>query len=353
MLPKEQYCGDVHTFVYSLNSNSNCWRALRDMSVLCAETGRTEQAQQLAQVAAAYRKVILDTLEKATDRSVSPPFVPVALSGEEDPHAPIWGTTMGSYWNLMIHYILASGVFTADSKTADHVLRYVEQNGGLSMGMLRARATPGNFWVQGPRANDLYGMRRNLVLLQRDEVDLALVTFYGKLAQGMARDTFVGCEGSSLVPVDKFGRQMALPPNSSANTNYLQTLRYLLVQDYDLNDDGEAETLRLAFATPRAWLKDGGEIKVERAPTSFGDVSFTIRSAVEKGTVIADVSLPQRAAAKTLLRLRVPDGYEIKTASAGSTDVLVTPSPNGPTLDITNLKGKVQIIANVLRTSAK
>src|SRR5437762_3746581 len=70
MLPKEQYCGDVHTFVYSLNSNANCWRALRDMSVLCADTGRTEQAQQLAKVAEEYRKIILAAIDKAIDRSV-------------------------------------------------------------------------------------------------------------------------------------------------------------------------------------------------------------------------------------------------------------------------------------------
>src|SRR5206468_3544809 len=78
MLPKEQYCGDVHVFVYSLNSNANCWRALRDMSIVCQETGRTEQAKKLAEVAAEYRKVILATLDKAIDKSVTPPFVPVA-----------------------------------------------------------------------------------------------------------------------------------------------------------------------------------------------------------------------------------------------------------------------------------
>jgi hypothetical protein len=324
------------------------------MSLLCADTGRTEQAQQLAKVAEEYRKIILAALEKAVDKSVNPPFVPVALSGEEDPHQPIWATTMGSYWNLMIHYILASGVFPADSKMAEDVLRYVEQNGGIAMGMLRARATPGNFWVAGPRVNDLYGLRRNLVLLQRDEVDLALVAFYGKLAQGMSRDTFIGCEGSSLVPVDQFGRQMALPPNSSANSNYLQTLRNLLVQDLDTDDDGRPETLRLCFATPRAWLKGGSEIKVERAPTTFGDVSFTIRSDVEKGKVTADVSLPERApAAKTLLRLRVPDGFAVKTASAGSTDLLVQSSPNGATLDVTKLTGKIQVVANVERVQSK
>ncbi len=82
----------------------------------------------------------------------------------------------------------------------------------------------------------------------------------------MTRDTFIGCEGSSLAAVDEFGRQLYLPPNSAANSNYLQTLRYLLVQDYDMNDDGKPETLRLLFATPRAWLADGKEIKVANAP---------------------------------------------------------------------------------------
>jgi hypothetical protein len=338
MLPKEQYCGDVHTYVYSLNSNANCWRALRDMSILCEETGRTEQAQQLAATAAEYRKVILDALDKAIDKRVDPPFVPVALSGEEDPHVPIWGTTMGSYWNLMIHYILASGIFPADSDTSSDVLRYVERNGGLCMGMLRARNTPGNWYVLAPRVNDLYGMRRNLVLLQRDEADLALVGFYGKLAQGMTRDTFIGGEVTCLGPVDQFCRQVSLPPNSAANSNFLQTLRYLLVQDYDTDDDGKADMLRLCFATPRAWLADGKTIKVTDAPTAFGPVSFTIQSKLSKGVVDVDLNLPTRnPPSKILLRLRLPDGAKVVGAK------------DGETLDISVLKGHAGVQAKVKR----
>jgi hypothetical protein len=330
MLPKEQYCGDVHTYVYSLNSNANCWRALREISILCEETGRTEQAQKLASVAAEYRKIIMAALDKAIDHSVDPPFVPVALSGEEDPHVPIWATTMGSYWNLMIHYILASGVSPYNSQTTTDILRYVEHNGGLVMGMLRARNTPGNWYVVGPRVNDLYGMRRNLVLLERNEPDLALVGFYGKLAQGMTRDTFIGGEVTSLGIVDSFGRQISLPPNSAANSNFLQTLRYLLVQDYDLDDDGKPETLRLAFATPRAWLEDGKSIKVTNAPTTFGPVSFTLDSHLSQGTVSVDVDLPTRTAPKkTLLRLRLPNNLKISDA------------PDGETLDLSNQHGHV------------
>jgi hypothetical protein len=29
LFPKEQYCGDIHTFVYSLNANAKAWRAIR------------------------------------------------------------------------------------------------------------------------------------------------------------------------------------------------------------------------------------------------------------------------------------------------------------------------------------
>jgi hypothetical protein len=345
MFPREKYCGDIDTRVYSLNSNANCWRALRDISGVLSEIGDTEQSQKLATIASEWRNILLDAIDKATQRDVDPPFVPIALSGEERPHDPIWGTTIGSYWNLMIEYVLGSGVFTADSRTATNILRYLQTRGGLCMGMLRARATPGNFWVYGGRINDLYGTRYALTLLQRDEADRALVSFYGKLAQGMTRDTFIGCEGSSIGAVDEFGRQMALPPNSAANANYLQQLRYILVQDWDLDDDGQPETLRLLFATPRTWLADGKTIRVERAPTAFGDVSVRATSNINRGQVSVDVSLPQREAAKkTLLRLRLPEGYRLVKAGTGARELGKT---DRETLDLTGLAGQVQIFATV------
>jgi hypothetical protein len=321
MFPREKYCGDIDTMVYSLNSNANCWRAMRDMSVILND-------EQLATQAAGYRKILLDAIDHATRRDVKPPFVPIALSGEENPHDPIWTSTIGSYWNLMIEYVLASEVCPPDSQATTDILHYLQQKGGLCMGMLRARATPGNFWMSGGRINDLYGVRYVLTLLRRDEPDRALVSFYGKLAQGMARDTFIGCEGSGLNPVDQFGRQMYLPPNSAANSNFLQQLRYLLIQDYDTDDDGKPDTLRLCFATPRAWLADGKTIKVTNAPTDFGKISFTIQSNLSKGNVSVDLDLPTRnPPTKILLRLRLPDGAKIAD------------SKDGQTLDISNLHG--------------
>src|SRR5438093_1084005 len=126
------------------------------------------------------------------------------------------------------------------------------------------------------------------------------------LAQGLTRDTFLGGEGCSLTPLDGRGRQFYCPPNSAANGFFLTMLRNLLVQDLDVDDDGEPETLRLLFGTSRRWLEDGKRIVVERAPTAFGPVSVRAESHLASGSVTATVELPTRnAPRRTLLRAPV------------------------------------------------
>src|SRR5580765_5958085 len=51
LFPKEQYCGDITTPVYSLNSNAKCWAALRDMAPVLEELGQKEEAEQVRQTA--------------------------------------------------------------------------------------------------------------------------------------------------------------------------------------------------------------------------------------------------------------------------------------------------------------
>jgi hypothetical protein len=337
LLPREKYCSDIDTPVISINANANCWRGLRDMGLVLADIGEIEQAERLAKTAADYRKTILATIEKALDRLVDPPFLPIAL-GEEEVHDPITGTRLGSYWNLVIPQELFSEVFPANSQTASDVMKYIQTRGGLCMGMARVQSVRG-FWMNEQNIDDLYTTRYALALLERDEPDRALVSFYGKLAQGMTRDTFIDGESSGIVPVDEFGRQMGLPPNSTANASFLLQLRYLLVQDYDTDDDGWADTLRLCFATPRRWLEDGKEIIVERAPTRFGEVSLHIKSDLKHNRVTSDIDLPARAPTHILLRLRLPGDAKIKCADV--------PIVGTDTLDLTSQRGHCHIVAAI------
>ena len=171
----------------------------------------------------------------------------------------------------MIPYVLGSGVFGPGDEREGWIIDYLRKHGGLAMGMIRSMPHQGEFDKQ-PGVNVLYGLRYNLTLLRRGDRDHALVGFYGHLAQGMTRDTFIGGEGSRFLHGDKHGRSFYLPPNSASNATFLTTLRYLLIQDWDLDDDGKPETLRLLDAIPPRWLADGKVIRVEKAPTAFGEM---------------------------------------------------------------------------------
>lgn len=346
LLPREKYCSDIDTPVHSLNNNANAWRGLRDMAVVMAQCGYPG-ANQLANTAAQYRPLILAAMEKSIDHSVDPPFVPVALDGEEKPTIPITSTRMGSYWNLVAPCVLWSGLFPIGSRTADAMMDYIRLNGGLCMGMVRVQSARG-VWVNTQNIDDLYTIRYQLALLRRDregDVDRALVGFYGKLTQGFTRDTFIDGESTSIVPLDRFGRQVALPPNSTANACFLIPFRNLLVQDWDTDDDGRADELRLAFATPRAWLENGKRIRVERAPTQFGEISYEIRSLLGKGRIEADLTLPARRAASSVrLRLRSP-GFHLHRAQCGDQTLPI----NGETIDLSRLTGSIHVVAHFTR----
>ncbi|MBI5802759.1 MAG: hypothetical protein HZA92_18810 [Verrucomicrobia bacterium] len=344
LFPREQYCGDIPTPVYSLNSNAKAWRALRDFSAMLETMGEREEAQRLAIVAAEFKQRILAAVAKST-RAEAPGFVPIALSGEEEPYETITGTKMGSYWNLMANYVLGTGILGEPRERG--LLDYIQQHGGLVMGMTRSRPNV-TFWTGPHSANPLYGTRHVLTLLRRDEPDRALVSFYGMLAQGFTRDTFIAGEGGSLTPLDAHGRLFYCPPNSAGNAHFLAMLRHLIVQDWDADDDGKPDTLRLAFATPRRWLEDGKEVKVERAPTAFGEISLSIRSRLNAGEVLAEFTPPARAPTQVFLRVRVPDGWQVSSARAGERELKLDTQG---TADVSLLRGRTAMRFTVRRVN--
>jgi len=347
LYPKEQYCGDISTPVLSLNANAKAWRALRDLGAMLEEIGDRAEAERYLKVAAEFKKDVMAALEKSIRRDINPPFVPIALLDKEPIHDPICEVRIGSYWNIIIGYTIASGIFSPGSEEESWIPRYQEQHGGLCMGMLRSGGAAFNFWTGEHRVNPLYGTRYALDTLRRDDAERALVSFYGMLAQGFTRNTFVCGEGCTLAPVDARGRFFYCPPNSAANGHFLSMLRYLLVQDWDLDDDGKPETLRLGFATPKRWMEDGKTLRIDRAPTAFGPVSLGMHSQLAQGTIKAEVVLPVRNAPKhAFLRARVPDGWRVTGAEVGGRKL---EADDKGTVDVTDLKGSISIQFQVSR----
>lgn len=331
LLPREDYCGDIKTPIFSLNSNANSWRGLRDFAVVLDEIGEKELALKVSSEAKEYRKLILDAVEKSVRKDVKPPFMPIALFGEEEPYETLTESRMGSYWDLMIPYVLGSGVLGDDSEQTGWILDYLHQHGGIFMGMIRFHEVT---------TDDLYGLRYILTLLRRDETERALVSFYGKMAQGLTKDTYIGGERVDLNPTSPYGRWEDQPPNSTSNALWLWNLRYLMVQDWDMDDDGRPDTLRLMFATPQRWLEDGNIIRVEQLPTAFGAVSVRVTSHVNQGEVLSEVTLPAHTTKQTFLRVCLPDGLVATSAKVAGKELAVD---DRGTVDITGLTGNIAV----------
>ena len=91
------------------------------------------------------------------------------------------------------------------------------------------------------------------------------------------------------------------------------TLRNLLIQDWDLDEDARARHAAAAVRGPARWLADGQQIRIENAPTMFGPVSFHVESKLSDGYVEAHVTPPPRPAKKMLLRAPLPAGWQVES----------------------------------------
>jgi hypothetical protein len=319
LLPKDNYAGDIATQVYSLSSNSASWRGLRDVAAMLDDMGQRDEAASLRKEADAYRDAILAAVARSEKLDANPPFIPIALLSDEPAHDPLTATRQGSYYDLMSPYVIGSEIFGQGSEREDWLLGYLQNHGGLAMGMMRTEQHQGQFKDE-PGVCPLYTLRYSLALLRRDERERALVSFYGQLAQGMTRGTFIGGEANKFLHGDADGRSFYLPPNSTSNACWLVTLRHLLVQDWDLDEDSQPDTLRLLFGAPRRWLADGNEIRVERAPTQFGEVSLHVESKLSAGYVEVHVTPPPRPPKAMLLRAPLPAGWQVASVDVDGVD---------------------------------
>jgi hypothetical protein len=98
-------------------------------------------------------------------------------------------------------------------------------------------------------------------------------------------------------------------------------------------------------------LADGKTVTVERAPTAFGTVSIKAESKLRQGEVTVDLDLPNRnKPMKTFLRARVPEGWKVVSAKAGSESF--QPDENG-TIEITRLEEKKNRVVFTVISASK
>ena len=137
---------------------------------------------------------------------------------------------------------------------------------------------------------------------------------------------------------------MYLPPNCASQSLFLWMLRYLLVQEWDKDDNGEPDTLQLLFGTPRDWLRDGAVLEIGQAPSMFGELGVRVESRLKRGEIVVELALPQIQPRQTRLRLRLPSGWEVREAIIAGERL----SPDDQaTFDLSNRTGKLTMHVRV------
>jgi len=99
-------------------------------------------------------------------------------------------------------------------------------------------------------------------------------------------------------------------PHCWATGMYIAFLRHLM-----LMEEGD-DTLHVAPATPRHWLAQPKPIGVQKAPTFFGPVDYTIHAAADHARIEGRVKLDsQRRPKRLIIHVRGPGGRGITSAT--------------------------------------
>jgi hypothetical protein len=290
-LPPEQLSSDLPDPVDALPAQVVAWQGLLAMGRVWHDTGHAQLAAVSRRTAlrleSALRRAIRDSLIRLSDGSL---YLPDTLSHGDPPYRSITDMRGGSYWNLVMPYVFASGFFPPKSAAAQGFIRYLLGHGTRLLGVTRADAhiIYLNGLLLGTGLGQVYNLQVSRFLADNDEPDQLVLSLYGLLAIGMTEDTYVSGESVSVSPLPgRYYRAMFMPPNTGVTGSFLETLRVMLVNE-ERARGGAPEGLELAFSTPRAWLTDGSEISVDNAPTSFGRVSYAI---VRSGSrVVVDIA---------------------------------------------------------------
>ena len=268
LLNRERFSADVWLKVYGLHSQAVAWQGLREMASVWAETGRPGLAARARAVAyelgRGLRRAAQRSARRMRDGTL---FVPIRLLDGERPYRYLTASRPGSYWNLVMPYALASGIFPPHGTQARRACSSTSTRTARASSVSSVQARTRSTATRGTKksgTDQVYGLNLARFFADNDRPDQLVLSLYGQLAAGMTHGTYVSGEAASVAPFrGDYYRAMFLPPNSASNSAFLETLRLMLVHEVR-GPSGAPRGLELAFATPRSWLQTGKQIAVRR-----------------------------------------------------------------------------------------
>ncbi|MBN1393447.1 MAG: hypothetical protein JW959_00250 [Pirellulales bacterium] len=238
--------------------------------------GKTDKADELQKEADSYRAAI-----EAAWRKLGIPYFP-----------PSW-EKKGTHWGNT-ETLWPTPLFSPDDPRVAALIDEVRMRhgGGFLEGTIR--------WISGPDAKRPHGLPDAIhpymgayttmsdLALGNDE--RVVEDFYWYLLHTSAANAFP--EGIYFRTRTAWRDTI---PHVTGASNYALMLRHMLIHE-------SGDELHLLQAVPDWWLDEGREIRVERAPTHFGEVSLLVRG-TKDGVEVKYDAPKRRTPIKVILRL--------------------------------------------------
>jgi hypothetical protein len=282
---------------YNYLGNAWCARGM----ILCGEVLREigdPHADQYAAEGEQYRKDVVASMEQSAFDA--PDDGQKLLPMEPDTHRLLKMSKNegGDYWGLVASPVLATDIMPPTAQPARWIVDMLEKREGLIAGVCQFDRGIDHAYTYGYLLNEL----------KQNETRKTLLGFWSFLAFGMTRDTYSPVE----VTMIQTGENQYTLPHLYSCTQQLRLLRAMLLRE-------EGDSLILGQGIPRDWLAKGKHVAINKAPTTFGQVSYRIDPQAD-GSMKIHIEPPTRVALKEIrLYLRQPEKRDIASVqSAGA-----------------------------------
>ncbi len=280
-------------------NNAYSARGLRDIARAWSEISRSKPSPAIEKMAVEWlkrSKVLQDALVASMEKNVrsdmQPPYI-----------GPLPGTTM-TFWESMqkerpspqqwAHRAYAE-LLQADvlpAKLANIVIDCMRAYGATTLGIVANVERP------HPEGRDIlgfisYGYAQ--MLLRLDRVEEYLLFLYSHRYHDHTRGSWTAGE---VAGIDGDNALFCIP----AQQTIPLLVRWMLVLE-----DSDEEKLYLGKGVPREWVASGKEIRIDRAPTRWGRISFKLVAMPEAKSIAASFELARSGSPKEVhVKLRLP-----------------------------------------------
>jgi hypothetical protein len=261
LMPKSEVRDNEYVYAHLTGYNFLALDGLQSAIELAQVTGHAAEAQRFQKQYADYHAVFFALLDKVTQATGG--YIPPAL--EEDSTRPgWWGTDWGNLLSVTPEPVLAprdprvtATLKHVQARYQEGITTYTEPDDGQFL-------------------HHYLTIKNTLTELVREDQEQAIREFYAELLH--TSSTNAGFE-YAMRPWGSRDFEGNLAPHGWFAADYRNLLRNMMVRE-------EGDTLHLLSAVSPEWIGAGKRIRVERAPSYFGSLDFSLEMPDESSAVL-------------------------------------------------------------------